>query len=67
MKPGESTAPHGSHLSPRTGLIVLYAFIVAVLAGTLAFLGDHRLAASVAVGGAAFVTAFMFFDKIIGD
>lgn len=67
MEPGESAASHGSHLSPRTGLIVLYALIVAASAGALAFLGGRRLAASVAAGGVAFVTAFMFFDKIIGD
>jgi hypothetical protein len=67
MEPGESAAPHGSHLSPRTGLIALYAFIVAFIAGTLTFIGERRLAPSVAAGGVAFVTAFMFFDKIIGD
>ncbi|WP_345443192.1 hypothetical protein [Actinoallomurus vinaceus] len=51
----------------RTGLIALCAVVIAVLAGTLTFLGDHRLASSVAAGGVACVSAFVFFDKIIGD
>jgi hypothetical protein len=67
MEPGESAAPRGSHCSPRTGLIALYAVVVAVLAGALTFIGDHRPAAAVVAGGVAFVSAFMFFDKIIGD
>ncbi|MCO6007460.1 hypothetical protein NE236_21005 [Actinoallomurus purpureus] len=67
MEPGESEAPRGSHFSLRTGLIALYAVVIAVLAGTLTFIGDRRPAASVAAGGVAFVSAFMFFDKIIGD
>ncbi|MEV5706492.1 hypothetical protein [Actinoallomurus sp. NPDC052274] len=66
-EPGESAAPRGSHFSPRTGLIALYAVVIAVLAGVLTFIGEHRPAASVAAGGVAFVSAFMFFDKIIGD
>ncbi|GAA4639678.1 hypothetical protein GCM10023196_102260 [Actinoallomurus vinaceus] len=67
MRTGESAAPRGSHLSVRTGLIALCAVVIAVLAGTLTFLGDHRLASSVAAGGVACVSAFVFFDKIIGD
>ncbi|MCO5970952.1 hypothetical protein [Actinoallomurus soli] len=67
MGPGESAAPRGPHFSPRTGLIALYALVTAVLAGVLTFIGDHRPAAAVAAGGVAFVSAFMFFDKIIGD
>ncbi|MFL6054355.1 MAG: hypothetical protein ACJ72W_15755 [Actinoallomurus sp.] len=67
MQPGESAAPRGPHFSPRTGLIALYAVVVAALAGALTFIGDHRPAAAVAAGGIAFVSAFVFFDKIIGD
>ncbi|MEV0402848.1 hypothetical protein [Actinoallomurus sp. NPDC050550] len=67
MGTGESAAPRGSHLSVRTGLIALCAVVIAVLAATLTFIGDRRLASSVVAGVVAFASAFMFFDKIIGD
>jgi hypothetical protein len=67
MGTGESVVSRGSHLSVRTGLIALCAVVVAVLAGVLAYFGDHRLATSIAAGGVAFAPAFVFFDKIIGD
>jgi hypothetical protein len=67
METGESVVSRGSHLSVRTGLIALCAVVIAALAGVLTFVGDHRLATSIAAGGVAFASAFMFFDKIIGD
>lgn len=67
MEPEESRASRRPHLSARTGLIALYAAFVALIAGGLTYLGDRRLATAVIAGGVAFGTAFVFFDKIIGD
>jgi hypothetical protein len=53
-------------LSPRTGLILLYALIGGATVGGLTYAVQHHPAAAVLAGLVAFVSAVKFVDHIIG-
>jgi hypothetical protein len=53
-------------LSGRTGLILLSAFIAAIVVGVLTYAVQRVPAQAVLTGIGAFVAAVTFFDRIIG-
>ena len=53
-------------LSGRTGLILLSAFIAAIVVGVLTYAVQRSAAQSVLAGIGAFSVAVTFFDRIIG-
>lgn len=59
-------SPSGPLLTVRATVVLLLALITGVLAGVLAYLGDHALPAAVLVGGGAAGAAVLLFHAVIG-
>lgn len=62
------TTPPGSGplLTVRAALVLLMASIVGLVAGGLAYLGEHDVPASVLVGGGAAGGALLLFHTLLG-
>ncbi len=55
----------GQPFTVRTALVMFMALVVAIVAGALFYTAVHAIGLAVLTGGAAFASAWRFFDWLI--
>jgi len=58
--------PDPPHFNDHTALVLLFSLLCAIGAGFLIHAETHSLPMAVLTGGAAFVAAWSFWDRVIG-